>query len=118
MMKCTGIAEPKLNLVEMGWPTGEVDPLYLSMFSYLTHVKSEIRVVHAKAKEGPKKKGKGKAPVEATPAVELATCCMFTGNEFPAYKKQVLELLQDLEFDFDNKGKPSAAMKKQLAPAV
>jgi hypothetical protein len=47
---------------------------------------------------------------------------MFVGLEFPAYKKQVLEVLQTLEFEFEttgkSAGKPSAGMKKLLAPAV
>lgn len=120
MLKCTGLtAEPKKNIVEMGWPAGPVDPVYISMFNYLTQVKSEIRVVHTKALQGDKKKGKkGKAPVEAEPVPALETCHMFVGLEFPTYKKQVLEVLQTLEFEFDVKGKPSAAMKKVLAPAV
>lgn len=119
MLKCTGLAEPKQNLSEMGWPTGPVDPVYISMFHYLGQVKSEIRVVHGKAMMGDKKKGKkGKAPAEAEPVPVLETCCMFVGLEFPTYKKQVLEVLQTLEFEFDVKGKPAAAMKKVLAPAV
>lgn len=122
MLKCSNLpAEAKADLCEMGFPTGVVDPVYISQFNYLTAVKSEIRVVHAKAMGGDKKKGgkKGKAPaVEEAPKAALETCCMFVGLEFPTYKKQVLEILQTLEFEFDDKGKPSAGMKKLLAPAV
>jgi len=49
MMKCSGIDEPKKNLTDMGWPTGEVDPVFISMFHYLAQVKSEIRVKHGNA---------------------------------------------------------------------
>lgn len=78
----------------MGWPKGDVEKLYISMFAYLTNVKSEIRQAHIKASAGDKKKGKkGKAPAETEPAPVLENCNMFVGLEFPQYKKQVLEVL-------------------------
>jgi len=86
------------------------------MLDELNDVKHEIRVVHEKALAGPGKKGKGKGKAEVAPEEKkvLENCSIFVGNEFPVYKKQVLEILQTFEF-VDNK---CVADKKVIQQAV
>jgi hypothetical protein len=71
----------------------------------LKATKSNVRQASDKAKNGGKKGGKaakGKKPEEEK-AVALENCTIFVAIEYPEYKKKVIEVLQQFQFDQDGK---------------
>jgi len=68
--------------------------------SFLKDTKSSIRLALEKAKTGGAKKKKGAAPTEAK---VLENCTVFVAKEYPEFQKKCLTILQQFEFDSENK---------------
>ena len=85
----------------MGWPkpSAQVNKITAEKYTFLKDVKSIVRLGHDQSKGGGKKAKKG-APVEAK---TLENAVVFVAIEYPEFKKKCLEILQQFEFDADNK---------------
>lgn len=93
---------PEVTLIKAGWPElsdngtdNPVDPTLSALFHYLKHNKHEFQLAYDKAKLGGKKKKKGPAGPEKV----FDICHIFVGTQFPAYKKQVLEIMKKCPYD-------------------
>lgn len=98
--------QPADTLLDQGWPTNDkpFDSVRRRIYEYLKATKSNVRQALEKAKNGGKKKpakGAKKAEEEKAPALE--NCTIFVAIEYPEYKKQVIEVLQQFQFDTDGK---------------
>lgn len=104
--------EVKENLCDQQWPSasGSIDQVAIDRLRYLKDTKSAIRVGFEQAKTGGKKKGKGgkqpkkgegEAPAEE--AKPLDHCVVFVATEYPEFQRKCLEILNEFEFDENNK---------------
>jgi len=91
------------TLTKQPWPkaSGPHDKVSADRLAYLKDTKGSIRLGLEKAKTGGKKKPKkGAAPVEAK---VLENCAVFVAKEYPEFQKKCLTILQEFEFDENNK---------------
>ena len=104
--------ECKQNLCDQKWPVASaaVDQVAIDRLSYLKDTKSALRVGFEQAKSGGKKKAKGgkqgkkgeAAKAEDAPK-PIDHCVVFIANEYPEFQQKCLKILQEFEFDENNK---------------
>lgn len=84
-----------------------MDQVAIDRLSYLKDTKSALRVGFEQAKSGGKKKGKGGKQPKKGEAVEepkqMDHCVLFIATEYPEFQKKCLQILQEFEFDENNK---------------
>ena len=100
LASCTNVPKaPATLLINQGWPSADkesYDPVLASIFTYLSDVKSTIRLSHVKATTGRKKVSKASKEEEKA---TLENVVLFVGHEFPEYQRKVIEILGTFEFN-------------------